>query len=169
MSIKKEGLKPDALWKIYDVVNEWIRFCDAKAIAILGIDGLVATIIFSNVEELKTILLLNPYKLFFIIGGSIAYFLSVFFAVKCLRPRIKTSTDSLIFFGTISDKKLEDYDREVKEILEKNEILLAQIISQIHTNSNIASVKYREVNRAICSFITTIVIFLIFGLINLIV
>ena len=57
--IQKVQLEP--LWKIYETINEWIRFSDTKAVAILGINGVFASFVFSNLYEIKTMLDAYPF------------------------------------------------------------------------------------------------------------
>jgi len=150
LPMSEEGerkIEMETLWRIYDTVNDWIRFSDAKAIAILGINGVVANIIFSNLEDLRQILLYRPIGYAPLIVGFLTCSVSVLFAIRCLTPTLKVNEKhSLIFFGHVAEKfvKSEEYEKAIGQMLYDGNEVIAQIASQIWAISKVASKKFQN-------------------------
>ena len=53
-------METEFLWKTYDTINDWIRFSDTKAVAIVATYGIAIGFISSNLTELKQILNKSP-------------------------------------------------------------------------------------------------------------
>lgn len=154
--------KCDDLWKIYNSINSWIKLSDTKATALLAINGVILTIIFSSVPKLVSFIDLQTIKILItgILIGSLSSTISLLFSVLCLIPRVSSdkSQKSVIFFGDIS-KNYNDsksYADSATEILFKDRKLKDQILSEIWINSKIASAKYFNVKYAIIFLIGTI-------------
>ena len=93
------------LWKIYDTINDWIRFSDTKAIAIVATYGIAIGFISSNVTELQQIMYKSPEILLLSLITVLLAFSSIYYCIGCLIPRLKVEEpDLLIFFAHIPKK-----------------------------------------------------------------
>ncbi len=152
-------------WKTYNVINEWIRFSDAKAGAILAANGAIVTIAIDSASQINALLSESfIFWIFFLIGVS-SLFLSTFFSLRCLTPKLKVgSSESIIFFGHIANSSLRDYRINVKEVFGK-EVELNHLCDQIWANSKVAWGKYEFVALTIkCFSITVFTLFLTISL-----
>lgn len=162
--MSEEGEKKtelETLWKTYDTINEWIRFSDTKAVAILGINGVVAGFVFSNLKELKLVLSSYPIILIPLIIGIFTCSVSVYFSIICLAPTLKVGDrDSLIFFAHVAEKFKTpgDYEKAVRQILKNDNDLMGQITNQVWSNSKVAWKKYNAVVWCTRFFILTVLI-----------
>lgn len=145
--------KLETMWKIYDTINALIKFSDAKATAILALNGVMLTFIFSLFNKYN--LMLNNKLLFsFLLIGLLLGIISTLFCIKCINPILDFSgPKSLIFFGDISKnfKYHHEYARTVRN--EYDEFLqLTQIADQVWIISGIACKKYKSMRIAIYFF-----------------
>lgn len=142
----------ETLWKTYDTVNEWIRFSDTKAGAILAANGVIAGIVLANLASAKDFLHKNPVFLIFLITGVIAGCMSIYFSIRCLNPTLRVGEPtSLIFFAHVAQKfeKPSDYEQAVSKAFTDDVQAMAQIAQQVWANSSVAWKKYKAVVWAI--------------------
>ncbi|MCL2869033.1 MAG: DUF5706 domain-containing protein [Candidatus Bathyarchaeota archaeon] len=160
MSIKIEHLR-----KTYEAINELIRFADAKAIAIMATDGVIAGLFFSNTSTIQTLLIQKAFPFALFIISVVFMLLSVGAAAYCIFPRLKmNSNNCLVFFGDIAKfKTAEDYGKAVKEELTDEKIEF-QLLDQVWANSKIAAKKYHAIRVSIISFVALLVLSALFVL-----
>lgn len=145
----------ESLWKIYNAVNEWIKFSDTKAAVVLATNGVVLSIFFSNIlKYIKPLFLyqvLTSFVILFIIIGTVAGILSIIYAIFCLIPDTGSyKSKSLVFFGDIAQFDTpEEYSKEAKKELFNELNLKDHIFQEIWINSRIASDKYDNVKLSI--------------------
>jgi len=134
------------LWQIYKLVNESIRFGDTKAVAVLGIDGIIVGLIITNLSTIKGIILGNFWLLLLTIISTLSLLLSVYFALKCLNPTLKVGEpSSLIYFAHIAQKfeSYEDYHQDVNKILADDNESTKEITNQVWVNSKVSWKKFK--------------------------
>lgn len=138
----------DTLWKIYENINEWIRFADTKASAIIGVNAILAGFVVSNLPAFRTYLVGNPLLATIAILTAISNVVSVYFAVKCLNPTLDVGEPiSFFYFAHIAlgFDSAEKYSLQLQELLNNQSNLYDNIASQIWANSKIAWKKYKAV------------------------
>ncbi len=142
----------ESLWKTYDTINNWIRFSDTKAVAIIAIFGVIISFLSSNITDVKYFILTAGQGILLIIGiGVICASLSMSFCIRCLTPRLKVKVpSSLIFFAHVAKnfENPDDYEKSVKETFKDEEQMITQIANQVWANSKVAQQKY---NNVVCS------------------
>lgn len=156
--------KHENLWNTYNALNEWIRFSDTKATALLAINGVITGFYFSNIAQLKSILSDKPITCFPLLMIVVFIFLSSLFSMFCIIPRLKINKkDSLIFFYDIAKKysNVEEYQKAVEESLIGGNFK-KELSSQIWANSKVSTKKYDWVTFSICFFVATIFFSLVF-------
>lgn len=138
--------KLELMWRTYDTINDLIKFSDTKAAALLALNGIVLSFIFSLFN--KDILLPeNQIILIFIVLGLIAGIISIIICIFSIIPVLDMrNPQSLLFFGNIAErfKYPHDYERTVRNELDEY-AQLTQITNQVWKISNIAYRKYRIV------------------------
>lgn len=120
-----------------------ISSADSKAGTILAIDtamlGSIAVLIPSPALWTSSLLCIS-------ITPTLLLLLSLFSLSLATFPRIKGPRNSIIYFGAISQKTLEDYKEEVLALLDENYI--GDLLEQCHRNSEIAKQKYLWIRRS---------------------
>ena len=141
--------KIETLWKTYNVINEWIRFSDTKAGAILAANGVIASIVLSKLAESKVFLDNNTIFFYPLTIGIILTCISIVSAIVCITPTLKigTKTNSVIFFANIAEnfETYNDYEKNALDVLTDEKHAAAQISQQDWANSKVALKKYKAV------------------------
>lgn len=142
----------ETMWKNYNTINEWIRFSDTKAGAIIAANGVIATIVFSKLAEAKGFFESTTIFLILLIIGILASFFSIILSLVCLTPTLKIgkTKSSLIFFANIAEKftSSNDYEKATLNALKNDEQAFSQISQQVWANSKVAWKKYKIVTWA---------------------
>lgn len=136
-------------------LTDWIKHSDSKIALISVFQGALATFLINKTSDVIQIIKLNTFGwLQFILYFSIILF--VFFLVKsiyqsfqALYPDIKTKEFSLFYFGSIAKQGKEKFNKDFKELDEEG--TLNQLNSQIYVNSQIAFIKFENVQKSIKS------------------
>ncbi len=165
VNIDRKINKDDAL-NILDRIIGFVNSCDNKASIILGIVGVMLSIIFASdsIKELKNIIksvlqssnFIDYFYLFFLVLFSICLGYGIFKLVLSLFARTNSlnmnhellDLDSKLYFCHIS--KNNTYKQYKKKMLECNrEDFLNDVLSQIYINSKICSRKYDNYNQGL--------------------
>lgn len=146
---KKNRLAQDSLARI----NLWISHADQKiGIALLFQAGLVAFITTSKFDDVRKILSQNLDLIHFLFYSSLvlfAYFiiLAAFYSFKALFPKTTSNYDSLFFFGSIINRSLDQYKKEMISLNEED--VMEDLNTQVYINSQIANSKFKDIKKAI--------------------
>jgi branched-chain amino acid transport system substrate-binding protein len=151
--------KNEFLWKVFTTINDWLKFSDTKAVALLLAQGVVITAGIPHVLASRDHILNNLAQLVSLILGSIALLISIFIAVRSLISNFTSVVSkSIIFFGDIA----RDYSsgkEYIKNLPEEEERFNEEVANEIVSNSIIAKKKYFAVSNAIKLFIGSMIIF----------
>ncbi len=146
-------------------VSDWIKFADTKAGFVAVFYSAVFGFLWSQREAffIRTLCIRDcsaPYVILFIVILALLV-LGIYFLLTTVKPRIdnKNTDESLFFYGTVSQMKIEDYLKDVEEI--SDEKASRQIKEQIYTNSIIANTKMTNVRRSIDTLVVIGVLLLI--------
>lgn len=152
--MKNKFTKEDA-YKNLDIINSWISNSDTKASIILGLLGVLMTVIFSNDSFLDTIIKLLQNVLSNMNFSDVLYFaftfaslclfvLGIYRLIRVLIPILKTNSSlnrSYIFFGYISNHpSFLDFKEDINNATEEE--LQNDILNQIYINSIICKNKF---------------------------
>jgi len=153
----------ETAWRTYEIVNEWIRYSDTKAGAILAADGVIAGIVLSILPNQIQLDIIPCISIVFLVLGVVSGCLSVFFSIRCLNPTLKMGEPkSMLYFAHIAKKYNgpKEYKKDFIEIFSKKDTFVNQITEQIWANSKVAQKKYIAVTWATRFFgaIITIII-----------
>ena len=112
--LNKKNIKED-LYKNFEIINEWINNSDNKTSIVLGIVGIILTIIFSNGEIINNLLkIVNKlildinfddilYLIIFILLTCFCVY-GLYCLIKVLIPTLKIkfkNTKSFMYFGNV--------------------------------------------------------------------
>lgn len=138
----------DDLWKTFSAVNEWVRFSDSKAGAILVANGILAGFgvpaVVSVYQELPDDYLL----LAIVLAGIASVLVSSGFCLKCLNPSLRAvQQSSLIYFSHIAQQFADanSYAERLRERMGEVNWLEDELTNQIWSNSTVANGKFTDV------------------------
>ena len=137
------------LWQVLLQTNEWVRYSDGKAVALLGIQGVLIGLFLLFLRDLNQGAGLTPASTALLSAGIVCILASMVFTFLCLTPRLKSGGKaSPIFFWYVaaSFKTPKDYSQYLGENFSTEEQISEVLAEQIHANSRIASVKFRWVS-----------------------
>jgi hypothetical protein len=179
---KKGGRGKETLFRVTfrNQINH-TQIADNKAQMIIGINSLIISVLmtltgFGFVSENNLIsshLVILPIT--FII---LTCLLSVVFAIQAARPKIIKSGDvynaqekkgsSLLFFGTISNKSLEEYMKDMDELIHSKDSIYRNMVIDIYYQGKVLSRKYKLLSIAylifMYGFVFSVISFLLFFL-----
>lgn len=122
-------------------LNDYIKFADAKALAIITVNGLIISIIYKYLSNN-----LVETKYFFVLTSCILLFFAIFFAVLVVYPRTSAkNSNGLIFWENVSSLDKEKYMTEVLNTEEEG--LLEKMIEQNYFLSKTATRKYKVLRK----------------------
>ena len=139
-------------WKALQQVNEWIRFADAKAAAVLAASGILGGLVAKsaptsiNFSSQPLVALLTVSALAFV-GGAVALSLCVFApALNTGEPR------SLLYFDHVARQYSQSprrFSEHLATLLSHESDYTKQVAQQVWANSVIARKKFRRVALAV--------------------
>ncbi len=156
-------MKDEMQWQMYQTVNDWLKFADTKATALLGINGILMGLILANLGSVAIAVKVDSVSLIVILLAFGSSILSLLFCLNCLNPRVRFGHDkSLIYFADVAQefKTSKDYDGELERLFGNNENWRIQLSDQIFTNSIICTKKFKAVSWA-TRFLVLFIIFLL--------
>ena len=142
------------LWKTLSSINEWVRFSEGKAIALLTVQGVLIAVLSQNLLAES-----QSFDSVVLIVASAALALnaiSMLFAFLCLNPKLKLLGGvSPLFFGSIASsfKGSNEYYEYYRDNMNTDESISKELCGQIFVNSQIANRKYRNVAYSIRLFL----------------
>jgi hypothetical protein len=157
------------LWQVLSSIQEGIRYSDGKAVALLGIQGLLIGFAIVFVKNSADSVDINDGSKIVAIAGIIFIAVSMIFSFICMSPRLKNALKrSPIYFGSIA-KNFADartYLKYVKTNCETEDSNLEFLAEQIHTNSIIATTKFKTISWSIKFLVLGLLFWVVFFLIN---
>ena len=155
---KKERYTKDDAYKSLESINNWINNSDMKSSIMLGIIGVLITVIFSNgnivsqyikifEKAIANLKCLDIIYLLLTILSFIVILLGIFHLIKVLLPTLsikeQSNKQSILYFGSIGQyKDNKSFIATVKHQSE-NEVLDG-ILEQIYINSTICTKKFNS-------------------------
>ncbi len=156
--------KTENYWRILEVNLEWIRYSDAKATGILTIYGIIVTVVYSKAAELFVNVTTTVLELMVAIGFAAVSLIAIYYAFRCITPRIvESDQSSIIFFTTIRKHfpSMREYQEETHRVLESKVGLDEQLAQQIYVNAKIAQQKFSNVTNSIRFFVISILLLVV--------
>lgn len=149
-------------------VNDWTKTADTKA---AGIGAITAILIAVLKDIISAFVLLadrvfeNGHGFWWLLGAALLLALLIYslirtiiFLLLAMKARTKNTKTNMLFFGHISSMSEKKYLKIMRD--KTAEQIEEDLINQTHTNSVIASTKYRLVNHAVISVFAAAVLML---------
>ena len=159
----------DNLWKTLHNINEWIRFSEGKAIAIMATQGVFITI--ASQKLLEDSLVFGSFELITTVVALLFSCVSIGIAFQCLNPSLKISGGvSPLYFGSIAESfnSSREYYEYFNQSMTADNSISEELCGQIYINSRIADRKYRHVAYSIRCMMCAIVAWTIFIILRII-
>ena len=140
-----------------DRIINFIRHCDSKVSIMLGVNGIILTIIFTNNNLSEVIIFFSKIYLkshwltYFQILSALCYFIGIFTLVDSLIAKLGNKAqgsiaESLLYFRTIAENSSFDkFKNRYKSQSDENYII--DYLSEIYINSLICTKKFKSFNR----------------------
>ena len=141
------AVKPEDCWKVLQQINEWIRFADAKAVAILAASGLLGGLVVKSIPAHQE-LFRHPVRTLLLAFAMICVGSSSLIAIRTVAPRLRAGeTRSLVYFEHIARRYANDRNAFVDNFLGlgSDDVLARQAAEQVWANSIVARRKFRRV------------------------
>jgi Family of unknown function (DUF5706) len=137
----------DDLWHTLHGVQEWVRFADAKAGAVLAVDGVLIAQFAPHVDDKGA----NAVSLGFVVGAMVLAAFSALSALFAVYPRISmVKPVSMLYFDHVSRRKdALDYHYAAMHLLRDSDLLARGLTDQIWAFSRQARRKYVHVTWAV--------------------
>jgi Family of unknown function (DUF5706) len=141
-------VKPEDAWRGLQQVNEWIRFADAKAGAVLAGSGVLGAFLVHAIPRLSDFRD-QPVRAVLLSLAVCSVGLSALITLGVLAPRLRTGeARSLLYFDHVARRYGQDRQAFVAMYLHLGEdeaALCNQLIEQMWANSLVARRKFRRV------------------------
>lgn len=149
-------MKLERLTGILQGVQDQIRFCDAKAQVILGLNGILAGFLAAQTSTIASSIardLPHAFAWALLIATSlylVALVLSFAFALRVVVPRLDVcQPDSCLFFAHIANQYKNNYEQIGKELPTlPDEELAVDFAKQVLANSHVCVRKHRALRTA---------------------
>ena len=156
---QKSYSREDA-YKTLEIINGWIGNMDAKISFSLAFVGILVGYIFSNgmpkifgkIANVNKLSELSGVEIFAAVIVVLLYVIS--FASVLARIKNSNGVESVFFFGTIGNMKLEKYKEKIDNLADKE--IITDLAEQIHTNSRICTKKAKWYNHGMRLLIFTV-------------
>ena len=161
----------ETLWGSLDRAVDWVKYAEAKGLAILGVHAITLGFFMNLVVDRHEDLRNSFWVLTCLFFALFSAFSSIYFSFKCLNPRLKLSGGvSPIYFRSVatSFKTSSEFLAYMKLKMGDDAGVEHEVAGQVFVNFNIASKKFEDVTWAlrllVCSlpFWTATAILLIF-------
>jgi len=157
IALKQPPVSPDTdlgfMWSTFTNLNEWVRFSDAKAAAVLAADGAMVGAIATWLAGSHVGPVNHPVAVVWLISVVMSAFYSASYALSSLTPKLKTgeNSSSLIFFADIERHfpTSAEFTAKIRKELADPDRAVTEIAQQVWANSKIATLKYARVAQAI--------------------
>lgn len=163
--IMKNNYGKEDCYQSLENINSWINNSDTKASIMLGITGVILTVILTNNELIgkctnlfdaitKDFDFFDAIYSICILGALASAIVGTFWLFKVLNPTLKLQgsknkkKESHIYFGSIADfKNAKDFQNSIKKASDKD--ILEDLQNQIYVNSIICTDKFNNFKRGL--------------------
>ena len=172
----KNKFSKEDMYKNLEIINQWINNSDSKTSIVLGLVGILLTIIFTNSTMVKTLLdiiknLINNVSfsdvLYLLLLGYTIFicFYGLWLLIRVLLPTLKMNKKeikSYMYFGSVSNyATFKDFKDELENA--SDEDIIDDLLNQIYQNSIICNKKYinfiNGIKYFLIGFVTTIIMY----------
>jgi hypothetical protein len=146
---------PDAAWRTLSLVNDWLKYAEAKLGILLtaaaGIGGVLFNLVTSRAHASVAFDTAACVCGASVLAAGTCAVMGLYPVVK-LRRRSDTDAANPLFFHDVARAYKGDalsYGAVLHTLTTDHDVLVQQLSQQIHANATVAQRKYRWANRAI--------------------
>jgi hypothetical protein len=136
-------------------IHEWIKSIDQKVSVFLAFQGIVLTLLFSDVFSWskRHSHSFSCIDIVILVTGIVLLGFSIYKSITAIIPRLKNHKGhkSITYFKDIAEFELKDYKKKVRETNEKE--YEEELINQVHISAVIAKRKHQEFRDSIIFFL----------------
>jgi Family of unknown function (DUF5706) len=134
----------DSAWKTLERVNEWIRFADSKAVALLTGNGVLGGFVIRAMPRWSQVGT-HPWRYWFL-ATSLGFVMAAILSnLRVLTPKLKAGEPrSLLYFDHVGKRYRDptNFNHAFRELLNDEPRLIDQIADQVWANSRVARKKF---------------------------
>ncbi|MGI9329479.1 MAG: Pycsar system effector family protein [Gammaproteobacteria bacterium] len=141
------------------------QLADGKANTLISINGVIISIVIAVVSpQLDTLGQVVAPALALLVGCTV----SLTFAVIASRPRLSKADEqagargaddlNLLFFGEFTRMSTEDFRRAMRDVMADRDQVYDNMIKQLHSMGHVLEQKYKRLQIAYSSFLTTLIL-----------
>ncbi|WP_137145201.1 Pycsar system effector family protein [Mycolicibacterium sp. CR10] len=138
---------PDQAWKALTLVNEWLRFAEAKAGAVIAAAGVSGGVVYNLVKSVDhppwPISAMTILCVVFIVGAGVCA--AMVFVPRRKNPGQPEDFSNLLFYSHITKQYANDeptYADVLGSLTSNRAELTRHIANQVHANSGVAHCKF---------------------------
>ena len=142
-------------WKVYAVINEWIRSADTKAGLMLTADGVLAGVTITLPDSQRALIESSTFAIWDVRFAVIGFLISIICCLLCILPKVKIKAPpirSLLFFQEIAGFPDAGGYSTAAKALGNEEEALKQISAQVWAVARVAKGKHNLIAGAVTSF-----------------
>lgn len=157
----------DSLWKIYDVQVSWVRYLDAKGVAVISTSAVILTALTAILASFTSMPAFDIWHSIPFLVGLLGNSIALIFAVLVVNPRTKpvfatgdkfvSSSSDFIYFHDIKSIPHSQVRGAFAENLilnvDNNSLLKSGIARQIGELANIAVTKSKWAKRSVWALV----------------
>jgi hypothetical protein len=135
---------PDNAWKTLELIIDWIKHAETKAVATLGVSGVIGGVLYTLVKNEH-----NASAWFGVSASICAVFMfgAGIGAGMALRPRLRSPKGSanLLYYDHIASKyhtNIDAYTDSLTTLILDHKALIVAIAGQVWANAHVARRKY---------------------------
>jgi hypothetical protein len=158
----------DHYWNIINYINSLIRASEIKAGLILSFYGILLNFFFQYIDGFVEMAKTDWTLVIFMVVWFSLTITSIYFSFKCFMPLILAKYDkNIFFFGDVigSFGSIKEYSSTLLKTSKNQDLLFGQLGEQVFINSQIASTKFKYVNKSIRILAINIALIFIFSII----
>jgi hypothetical protein len=162
----KKELQADHAWRLYNSLQEMIRFADYKIYLLYMIAGILMSMLFSQYKDLMS--LGFAFKFFYILVLLSSGFL-IYFSIKTVMPRAskarKLDSQRLIYFQDISVQDEKEYIMRFIDL--PTDQITEDLLLQVTVLSDILALKFDNLKKAMWAFYSILALMILIQIVKI--
>lgn len=153
--------KMEQHWHILHLNHQMIRYSEVKAGMVITLFSILVTLSFKGENLMEEEISNSVILQILLSAAAITVSISFYYAVRAFYPRFfDKNPKSVIYYGDVATefKNYKEYQKELLGCANNIQAMSTQVAEQIHTLSNIAKVKFRNVSQSVKFFVISLAI-----------
>ncbi|WP_296317388.1 Pycsar system effector family protein [Winogradskyella sp. UBA3174] len=146
---------PNNYWEQLERLEKLIRASELKAGIVFSFHSLILGLFADRIERFREVFVDNTVLLILLVCWLTLVAISIFYCFRCFKPQIELSYNKNVFFFRDAVNKFGDTDQYTTELIKvcgSEKELYKLLAEQIHTESKIINLKFKNVRKSILFF-----------------